>query len=176
VHATHATPAELARVAAAGAVAVIAPTTEANLGDGIFPALDFVRAGGAMAIGSDSHVSLDVAEELRWLEYVQRLANEGRHVLGDGTALYGGALAAGARSLGRRTGALSAGMRADIVVLEPYAPDEEPSLDAYLFRSGTWRVRDVLVGGRFVVREGRHARQDELAARAERAVRAALAG
>jgi formimidoylglutamate deiminase len=175
VHATHATPSELAQVAAAGAVVVVAPTTEANLGDGIFPARDFARAGGAIAIGSDSHVSLDVAEELRWLEYAQRLAHEARHVLGDGAALYRGTLAAGARSLGRRTGALAAGMRADIVVLDAYAPDETPSLDAYLFRSGTWRVRDVFVGGRIVVRDGRHPRRDELAARAERAVRAAPA-
>jgi cytosine/adenosine deaminase-related metal-dependent hydrolase len=67
-------------------------------------------------------------------------------------------------------------MRADLVVLEAYAAHGEPSLDAYLFRSGTWRVRDVLVGGRFAVRDGVHARRDELAARAERAVRTALAG
>src|SRR5690606_10304208 len=74
VHATHATAAELQGIAASGAVVGLCPTTEANLGDGIFPMEELLAAGGAFAIGSDSHISLSPIEELRWLEYQARLA------------------------------------------------------------------------------------------------------
>ncbi len=186
VHATHATDGELTTVANGGAVVVVAPTTEANLGDGIFPAAAFRARGGRIAIGSDSNVSLDVAEELRWLEYVQRLAVRRRHVLGTagvaslGDALYAAAAAAGAQSLGRQAGALAKGLRADFVVLAAtgddigpeLAGDVPPSLDWYVFRSGAWRVRDVFVAGRAVVRGGRHVAREDLRARASRARKA----
>src|SRR5690606_5314632 len=81
VHATHATEHELERLAATGAVVALCPTTEANLGDGIFPMEPWLRAGGRFGIGSDSHVSLSPCEELRWLEYQARLARKQRNVL-----------------------------------------------------------------------------------------------
>lgn len=167
VHATHATDAELALIANAGTVAGLCPTTEANLGDGIFPAARFAAAGGRFGIGSDSNVTIDVAEELRWLEYVQRLTLQQRNVMRDvttpsvGRFLFDAALRGGARASGRRSGALAVGYRADAVALAlpgdaRGAGDE--LLDIAIFRSGAWRVRDVLAGGRVVVRDGRHAR------------------
>ncbi len=81
VHATHADPAEVAAMARSGAVAGLCLSTEANLGDGIFPATDFLAQGGRLGIGSDSHVSLSVVEELRWLEYGQRLRDRKRNRL-----------------------------------------------------------------------------------------------
>ncbi len=165
VHATHATAAERATIAAAGAVVGLCPTTEANLGDGIFATADFVAGGGRFAIGSDSNATIDVAEELRWLEYAQRLTLRERNVLHDaatssvGRFIYDAALRGGAQAAGRRIGALAAGYRADLVALE-YPPGAEAAddslLDTAIFRSGAWQVRDVLVGGRHVVRAGRH--------------------
>jgi formimidoylglutamate deiminase len=181
IHATHATEAELATIARAGANVAICPTTEANLGDGIFPLAAFRALGGRIAIGSDSNVTLDVSEELRWLEYVQRLATQRRSVLATpGTASLGDALFAnvascGAAAVGRSAGALEAGRRADLVVLRPDesdAADEPPSLDRYLFKSGAWRPSDVFVGGRQVVRDGRHVERELLRQNAGRARRA----
>ena len=181
VHATHATSAELRLVAGAQAVIVACPTTEANLGDGIFPAAAFAAERGRIAIGSDSHISLDVAEELRWLEYTQRLALERRHVLANaatpaealGEALYGAALRAGAQSLEQPVGALAPGHRADFIVLAE-TPGGTPSLDRALFRSGAWHVRDAFVAGRHVLREGRHADEEAIAERAAAATRSVL--
>lgn len=171
VHATHATRDERARIAAAGATVVLCPTTEANLGDGIFPAAEFLAVGGRIAIGSDSAVSLDVAEELRWLEYGQRLALHRRHVLGSGAKplgeeLYARSAASGARSLGQPIGSLQAGRRADLVVLAPLEDETAPSLDVRIFKSGAFRVRDVMIGGRMVVRDGAHIERTALRARA----------
>ncbi len=157
VHATHATEDELAQIAASGAVVGLCPTTEANLGDGIFPAAAFAARGGRFGIGSDGNVSIDVAEELRWLEYGQRLRQRRRALLASegipsvGEFTYRAALRGGAQALGRPIGAIAPGMRADLVVL-----DEETTLDAYVFVRGRAAVRDVMVGGRWVVRDGRH--------------------
>jgi formimidoylglutamate deiminase len=191
VHATHATPGELARVARSQAVVVVCPTTEANLGDGIFSGAAFVAEGGRIAIGSDSHVSLDVAEELRWLEYAQRLALQRRHVLGNsgggddaglqfdvpalplGERLYCDASRAGAQSLGRPVGAIAPGCRADLLVLR-WPGDDAPSLDRAIFRSGAWTVRDVFVGGRAVIRDGVHPAEERIERDATEALRAVL--
>ena len=180
IHATHATPAELETVAEARAVAVICPTTEANLGDGIFPLAAFRARRGRIAIGSDSNVTLDVGEELRWLEYVQRLHERRRHVFASrrengalGESLYDGALAGGVQAMDRAVGALEPERRADLVVLAPLdGDDSDPSLDAYVFKSGAWRVRDVICGGKFVVRDGAHVRREALRAPALQAARA----
>ncbi len=165
VHATHATDGELATIATAGAVVGLCPTTEANLGDGIFATAAFAARGGRFAIGSDSNVTIDVAEELRWLEYAQRLALRRRNVLQDvatpsvGRYLYEAVLRGGAQASGRRIGALAPGYRAAAVALET-PPDAnvmgDELLDTAIFRSGAWRVLDVLAGGRLVVRDGRH--------------------
>ena len=180
IHATHASEAELEVVASAGATVVICPTTEANLGDGVFPLAAFRARGGQTAIGSDSNVTLDVAEELRWLEYAQRLAERRRHVFGAppgaslGEGLVAGALRGGTQASGRSVGALEPQRRADLVVLHALddGESEAPSLDAYVFKSGAWRVRDVMAGGRFVVRDGAHIDRTMLRERALQATRA----
>jgi formiminoglutamate deiminase len=167
VHATHMDAAETARLAASGAVAGLCPLTEANLGDGVFPAGTFLAAGGRFGIGSDSNIAVGAAAELRQLEYAQRLARRARNVLAEhagqstGRRLYDGALAGGAQALGRRIGSLEAGRRADIVVLSPMHPDlagrrDDAWLDAYVFVGGATMVQTVMVGGTAVVKDGRH--------------------
>lgn len=176
VHATHMNAAETAAVAASGAVVGLCPTTEANLGDGLFPAETYLDHGGRWGIGSDSHISVSPLEELRWFEYGQRLAWRRRNVLAGegekasvGARLYGEALAGGAQALGRPIGALEAGRRADLLVLDPDHPEvatmpKERLLDAVVFAGNRNPVRDVMVGGCWVVQKGRH--RDEEAVRA----------
>jgi formimidoylglutamate deiminase len=172
VHATHMTEAETHAVAASGAVAGLCPTTEANLGDGFFPLTHYK---GAWGIGSDSHVSVSPIEELRWLEYGQRLLHRRRGVVPGGTALWQAALAGGAQALGQKIGALKPGCRADFVVLREDLPTlwgrrADKFLDAAIFAGNVNPVRDVAVGGRFVVREGRHEREDGVLAAYKRAI------
>jgi formimidoylglutamate deiminase len=176
VHATHMTAAETAALAASGAVAGLCPTTEANLGDGLFPAADYLAAGGRWGIGSDSHISVSPIEELRWFEYGQRLATRRRNLLaGEGASaslgqrLYSEALAGGAQALGRPIGALEVGKRADLLVLDPEHPEVQTMpparlLDSLVFAGNSNPVRDVMVGGKWVVRECRH--KDEEAVQA----------
>jgi len=168
VHATHADANEVTRMAKSRAIAGLCLTTEANLGDGIFPAVDFLAQGGRMGIGSDSHVSLSVVEELRWLEYGQRLRDQRRNRLyrNDqpmvGRTLFDAALDGGAQALGQPIGRLEVGKRADWIVLDgndPYlaTASEDGILNRWLFAGGDRQVRDVLVNGKWVVRDGRHA-------------------
>ncbi|UFQ00623.1 formimidoylglutamate deiminase [Pseudomonas fitomaticsae] len=172
VHATHANPEEVTLMAKSRAIAGLCLTTEANLGDGIFPAVDFLAQGGRMGIGSDSHVSLSVVEELRWLEYGQRLRDQRRNRLYGadqpmvGRTLYDAALDGGAQSLGQPIGALEVGKRADWIVLDgsdPYlsTASGDGILNRWLFAGGDRQVRDVLVNGQWVVREGRHAGEED---------------
>ncbi len=170
VHATHVTEEETRRLAETGAVAGICPTTEANLGDGIFPARAFLEARGRLGIGSDSHISVSPVEELRWLEYAQRLTARARNLLArDGTSLGGSlyrwSLEGGAQALGRPIGRLAPGCRADLVVLDPEVPallgkQEDGLLDALVFAGNVNPVRDVMVGGRWAVEHGRHRERD----------------
>ncbi len=178
VHATHSTPQERSTIALAGANVAICATTEANLGDGIFPTAAFVREGGNYAIGSDSHVSISAAEELRWLEYLQRLTIERRCVLAKlgtstGETMYAQAAFTGGIALGRRIGALVPGYRADLVVLDsnhPLLAGRSPAtmLDSYVFAAGAAAVRDVMVGGRFVIEDGAHRDEAAIVERARR--------
>ena len=171
VHATHVDEGEMAAIADSGAVAGLCPTTEANLGDGLFPARPYLERGGRLGIGSDSHISVSPIEELRWLEYGQRLRHEQRNLLAVGEASVGtllvrAALAGGAQAMGRPIGRLAAGCRADLLVLDADAPtlwDKPDDLlfDALVFAGNANPVRDVMVGGRWRVREGRH--EDETA-------------
>ncbi|MBC3300248.1 formimidoylglutamate deiminase [Pseudomonas sp. SWRI18] len=172
VHATHADADEVTRMARSRAIAGLCLTTEANLGDGIFPAVDFLAQGGRMGIGSDSHVSLSVVEELRWLEYGQRLRDQRRNRLyrNDqpmvGRTLFDAALDGGAQALGQPIGRLEVGKRADWIVLDgndPYlaTATEDGILNRWLFAGGDRQVRDVLVNGKWVVRDGRHAGEEE---------------
>lgn len=182
VHATHLSEGEIAGLAASGAVAGLCPTTEANLGDGLFPLAPYIAAGGRFGIGSDSHVSQSPVEELRWLEYGQRLVRQARNIAVDSgtrdvaTFLWQGALRGGAQAAGRRLGVLEAGRRADLLVLDPDHPHldgaaPEDVLGRFLFCGNDNLVRDVLVGGRWTVRGGRHPEQDAIAARYKAALR-----
>jgi formimidoylglutamate deiminase len=173
VHATHMTANETQRLAASGAVAGLAPTTEADLGDGTFAAREFFDAGGSIGIGSDSNTLIDPYAELRQLEWSQRLARQERNVLthGAGTAigqsLYAAAAAGGARALAQPIGAIESGRRADLVVLDVTDPALveqriDDVLDAAIFGPCRHPVRDVMVAGRWVVRHGQHPRRDAI--------------
>jgi formimidoylglutamate deiminase len=181
VHATHLERDEVAALAASGAVVGLCPTTEANLGDGLFPLAPFIGAGGCFGIGSDSHVSHSPVEELRWLEYGQRLAQQRRNVAATpdqpdvAAFLWQGALQGGAQASGRAVGALEAGRRADLLVLDGAHPNldgaaDEDLLGRFLFCGNDNLVRDVLAGGRWVVQGGRHKAQEAIARRYNQAI------
>ena len=176
VHATHLADAEMRRLAASGAVVGLCPTTEANLGDGLFPLKSFLEAGGRIGIGSDSHISVSTVEELRWLEYGQRLATRRRNVVASRTSpntgeiLFRVALAGGAQAAGVAVGALHAGARADLVVLDDSAPllagrDAAHLLDTWVFAGNANLIRTVVVGGETVVSDFRHRDEERIAAR-----------
>jgi formimidoylglutamate deiminase len=175
VHATHMIAEETRRLAASGAVAGLCPITEANLGDGLFPARDFLADGGTFGIGSDSNVRIDATEELRLLEYGQRLHHQARNVLSPGpgrstgAALYRGALAGGSQALGAPA-ALRIGASADIVVLDAQHPDlagrsGDALLDALVFTAGSRLINEVWRAGVRVVGNGRHRYRDRIVAR-----------
>jgi len=176
VHATHVTAGEVIGLAASGAVAGLCPTTEANLGDGIFPLLAYRGASGRYGIGGDSHVSRDPAEELRLLEYVQRLVGRRRNLnissisQAVGTTLWLEAAAGGAQALGRAMGELATDKRADLVVLDGAHPDlagktADAIANALVFSGSSDLVRDVMVAGRWVVRDRHHALEEKAAQR-----------
>jgi formimidoylglutamate deiminase len=176
VHATHMTEREIVGVARSGAVVGLAPTTEADLGDGTFPAEAYLVGGGRYGVGSDSNTVIDPFVELRQLEWSQRLRLRRRNVLGReseptvGNALWQAALAGGARAVGRRTGVIAPGARADLVVLDADDPAlaEQPAhylLDAAIFGPVRRAARDVMSGGRWIVREGRHPQEEPVLAR-----------
>jgi formiminoglutamate deiminase len=161
VHATHVTPEERSAMAASGATVGLCPITEANLGDGLFPAANYA---GAWGIGSDSNVEISAPAELRLLEYGQRLHRRGRNVMARGAGrstgedLYAAALAGGAPACGRDIGRIAVGARADLVLLEAGA-----TLDEFVFVRP--RIRQVMVGGRVLVEAGRHVARDAAEAR-----------
>ena len=169
VHATHATPGEIASVAQRGAGVVLCPSTEANLGDGLCDLPRWLGAGAALSIGSDSHVTRDWREELRLLEYGQRLLLRRRNVAAapepgspaGAERLFNGSLAGGAAAAGFGGWGLQPGARADLLVVDtndatlPGLPDEQ-LLDALVFSSPCRPWRDVMVSGRWVVRNNRH--------------------
>jgi formiminoglutamate deiminase len=176
IHATHMTGAETSRLARAGAVAGLCPLTEASLGDGVFNGLEFLEANGRFGVGTDSNIDIDAPAELRQLEYSQRLLHRGRNIMttregeSTGRRLFTEALAGGAQALQRETGAIAAGKRADIVVLDDTHPDlvsarDDVRLDAWIFVAGRAAVRSVLVDGRQVVTEGRHNGRDAIGER-----------
>jgi formimidoylglutamate deiminase len=183
VHATHMTSDETRRLAARGAVAGLCPSTEANLGDGVFDAPTYLDARGRWGIGSDSHASVSAVDELRLLEYGQRLVRQRRNVLADAARpalaerLWAEAAAGGAQAAGLAAGRLAAGCRADLVVLDAdgvhggLAPS--PLLaNAVFAQTGQRAVRDVWVGGRQRIAGGAHvlagaARAGFVAARAQ---------
>ena len=169
VHATHMTPVEYRRAAHSGAVAGICPTTEANLGDGIFDMPLWREHGGAWGLGSDSHATVNAAEEMMWLEYGQRLQRRSRNVLANAahaqvaTTLLLQATAGGAQASGRAVAGLAVGQQADLVELDAQhlalaglsAPD---MLSAHVFASHrTSAIHRVWVGGVQRIQAAAHA-------------------
>jgi formimidoylglutamate deiminase len=183
VHATHMTEAETRRLAASGAVAGLCPTTEANLGDGLFPLKTYLDAGGVIGIGSDSHISVSPVEELRWLEYGQRLVTRHRNVAASsdapstGEVLFKAALRGGAQASAKPIGCLgvpadatTGAPRADLLVLDDAAPllagrDAAHAIDTWLFAGNSNLVRDAMVAGEWVVRGFRHRDEAGIAVR-----------
>jgi len=174
IHATHVSDAEVARIAESGAVAGLCPVTEANLGDGIFPLPPFLAAGGVYAVGSDSNNTVSPVEELRWLEYGQRLRDGRRNIAADprrpsvGAALWKAAAAGGAQALAQPAGTLAPGKRADLIVLDGDDIDLEglegdDILDTMIFAGNENRIRDVMVGGVWRVVDGHHAAEENAA-------------
>jgi formiminoglutamate deiminase len=179
VHATHLTDDETKRLAASGAVAGLCPITEANLGDGIFPAAAYLAARGAFGLGTDSNVLIDAAGELRSLEYAQRLKHQARNVLAPepghstGRALFDGALAGGARALGQRITGLQKGAPADFISLNAADPSfaartGDSLLDSWIFAGGS--VDCVWRSGRKEVTQGRHRRGEIVRERHSRVI------
>jgi len=169
IHATHMDAGETTDLAGSRAVAGLCPTTEANLGDGIFPARDYLAAEGRFGLGSDSNIRLSVAEELRMLEVSQRLAHRQRAVLTDdatrsnGRYLYERAARGGAQAIGRNAGSIAAGQLADVVALRddvPFLnwPQPDQRVDAWVFGSEQRAVSEVWSAGRHIVRGGEHVR------------------
>jgi formimidoylglutamate deiminase len=176
VHATHATAAELRGIAESQAAVCLSISTEANLGDGLFDSARFLRFGGKLCVGSDSQATVCPAEELRWLEYQQRLRKRRRGVLADkseshiGTRLWRHTAQAGAQAIGQPAGTLAVGHRADWLVLDAAHPRMagaplENALDHVVFAGADAAIRDVMVAGRWVVKEGHHAAELPLAGR-----------
>jgi formimidoylglutamate deiminase len=175
IHATHMTPAETGALAASGAIAGLCPITEANLGDGIFPGSAFLDAGGRLGIGSDSNIRIALAEELRMLEYGQRLRDRERAVLASedrstGRRLFEAAAAGGARALGRDAGRIEPGALADLVALDDQSTacaglSGDRILDSWIFAADDRVVTDVWSAGRHVIKDRRHPMAASIAAR-----------
>jgi formimidoylglutamate deiminase len=180
IHCTQMQPHETEGLARTGATAGLCPITESNLGDGIFDGVRWLAAGGRIAIGSDSNIRIALSEELRTLEYSQRLRDRSRAVLATserstGRRLFDAVLAGGAAAAGRETGAIRPGLYADLVALDAGHVDlaglrGDAILDTFVFAGDDLMVRDVWSAGRHMVREGRHIARDGIAA----AYRAAL--
>ena len=169
IHATQMDDRETAGLARSGAVAGLCPITEANLGDGIFDGQAFAEAGGRYGVGSDSNIRISLSEELRQLEYSQRLRHRARNVLAQdgstGETLYRQILFGGAAALGRDSGALEAGRLADLVAIDAdhvalCGLGTGQLLDGWIFAADDAVVRDLWSAGRHCVHDGRHRQRD----------------
>jgi formimidoylglutamate deiminase len=176
VHATHMTDTETRRLADSRAVAGLCPVTESNLGDGIFPTAAFLAAGGRFGIGTDSNVIISPAEELRALEYIQRLTHRARNVLASsetrstGRRLFDAALAGGAQALGAPARSLSVGAPADIVSLDTHHPSlaarsGDDLLDSWIFATRRTAIDSVWRAGLKLVAHGTHLARDRITTR-----------
>jgi formimidoylglutamate deiminase len=173
------TETETLAFAKSGAVAGLCPVTEANLGDGTFSAVSFCQNGGRFGVGSDSNVLIGVTDELRQLEYSQRLAHRSRNALAahgqsNGHALFDAACAGGAHALGAGKASIADGAPADLVSLDPNQPSlagktGDAILDAWIFANGA-AVDCVWVHGRKLVENGRHSKRDAIAGRFRKAM------
>jgi len=174
IHATQMLPAETLALAGSGAVAGLCPITEANLGDGIFDGARYLAAGGAFGIGSDSNVRISLSEEIRMLEYSQRLGLKARAVLADhrsvGRLVFEGMAQGGAQAAGRDAGVIEVGKWADLVAIECSGPDMagrsgDRLLDTFSFAGDDRMVQHLWSAGRHIVQNGRHIARDAVRAR-----------
>ena len=166
IHLTHMTEDETRRLAQTGAVAGLCPITESSLGDGIFNGTQWAEAGGKLGFGSDSNIRISLTEELRTLEYSQRLRDRARAIYATrasstGRVIYEAGLAGGAAAAGRETGAIAPGLWADLCAVDLANPVMEGRagdtlLDSLIFAGHDGLVRDVWAAGRHVVRDGQH--------------------
>lgn len=185
IHATHMSSKETIGMAKSGAVAGLCPITEANLGDGPFNGVEYLAAGGAFGLGSDSNVRITLTEELRTLEYSQRLRDLGRNVIipGEGSvgdALYMGAASGGAQALGRGTGTVEVGALADFTAIDSTMPAlfalrEDQLLDGLCFVAADDVVTDTWSAGRHQVQNGRHIARDAITSNYRTAITGLLA-
>jgi formimidoylglutamate deiminase len=178
IHCTQMEPQETIALAQTGAVAGLCPVTEANLGDGIFDASRWIAHGGRFGVGSDSNIRISLQEELRALEYSQRLQHRGRAILAEearstGRLLYEAALRSGAQAAGRQSGAIAVGqwadlltLQADALALDGFAGDA--LLDAWIFAGGPDLLQDLWSAGRQIVRDGKHVARAPIEARYRR--------
>ena len=175
IHCTHMQPRETTALAKSGAVAGLCPITESSLGDGIFDGKAFLEQAGRFGIGSDSNIRIALSEELRTLEYSQRLRDRSRAVLATpefstGRILFEGAAAGGAQAAGRNAGKIAPGCLADLVGLDSSAIGlcgklGDEVLDSYIFAGDDAMVHDVWAAGRHLVRQGRHRAHAAITAR-----------
>ncbi len=182
VHATHMIGKEIKALAKSGAVAGLCPTTEANLGDGFFELSLWLGQGGPLGVGSDANLSTSPVEELRLLEYGSRLRERRRLVStspehpGTGAFLWSAAVRGGARALGRKSGTIAEGNRADLLNLDSDHPalcaaSGEDILGAFIFGPSQGAIRDVFVGGKRVIEDGRHGQETQISARYRKTVK-----
>jgi formimidoylglutamate deiminase len=181
IHCTQMTPAETAALAATGAVAGLCPITESSLGDGIFDGVRYLGHGGRFGIGSDSNIRIALSEELRTLEYSQRLRDRGRAMLASqsastGRRLFDGAVRGGAQAAGRRSGIIAPGAWADLLALDTTCVDlagrsGDTLLDSFIFAGDDRMVADVWSAGRHMVQNGRHIRREAILERYRRTMK-----
>ena len=160
IHATHADITELESIVRSQAIVGLCPSTEANLGDGVFPAAEFLQRQGRFGVGSDSHVAINLAAELRLIEYGQRLTLQKRAVLGTevesvGRRLYRESASGGAAALGVNSGTISVGKRADLIVVDTKHPtiagaEQDRLLDRLVFCDHGNPISQTMVGGHWV--------------------------
>lgn len=175
IHATHMTGAETQKLAQSGAVAGLCPITESNLGDGPFNGVDYLSHGGAFGIGSDSNIRISLTEELRTLEYSQRLRDLSRNrmIPGEGSVgehLYLAAAVGGAQALGRAAGRIQPGLLADLVAIDRGGPvlsamRDRHLLDGMIFAADDRVIRHIWSAGRHMVRDGQHINRDRIITR-----------
>lgn len=180
IHCTQMTPDETIALARSGAVAGLCPITESSLGDGIFDAVRWVDHGGAFAIGSDSNIRISLSEELRTLDYSQRLRDGTRAALASpdkstGRRMYDGMLQGGAQASGRETGRIEAGCWADFLALDTgsehmWGRQGDTALDAWIFAGDDGLVKDVWSAGRHMVQHGQHVQRADIVAAYKRAI------
>jgi len=177
IHATHLTPQEVQRIVERDAVVGLCPITEANLGDGCFPARDFLAKGGRFGLGTDSNVQITATGEARMLEYSQRLSLQERNVCADlgstGARLFHAAASGGAQALGAPSPQIAPGSPADLVALADglsFDMADDRLLDRWIFGRDL-KVVDVWATGQHVVREGRHIQRDQIVQLASRQCR-----